>query len=77
MIKATTFKDFETYNRTYDEYNTVTAAQQLENFIENKSIREKDIVNVSYSVTHEGYDSAGNSKYKNHILLVYKEAAAC
>ena len=73
MTKATTFKDFETYNRTFKEYATITATKQLENFIENKSIREKDIVNVSYSVTHEGYDSADNPKYKNHILLVYND----
>ena len=77
MTKATTFEDFETYDRTYDEYVTVTATQQLENFIKENWIEEKDIINISYSVTHEGYNSAGNPKYKNHILLVYKEAAAC
>ena len=70
MTKVVTFKDYETYSRVHEENIVVTAAQQLEDFL-NDNFYGK-IVNISYSVTYEGYNGSGILESKNHILLVYE-----
>ena len=71
MTKAMTFKDYESYSREHEENIIVTAAQQLENFL-NDNFYGK-VLNISYSVTLNGFNGAGLSKYRNHILLVYQD----
>ena len=71
MIKAVTFKDYETYSRVHEENIVVTAAQQLEDFLNNNFYGE--VLNISYSVTLNGFNTAGLPKYRNHILLVYQD----
>ena len=71
VTKAVTFKDYESYSREYEENIVVTAAQQLEDFL-NDNFYGK-ILNISYSVTLNGFNTAGLPKYRNHILLVYQD----
>ena len=69
MTKAVTFRDYEMYSRTHEEIIVVTAAQQLEDFLNDNFVGQ--VTNISYSVTYEGLNSIGIPKYRNHILLVY------
>ena len=71
MTKAMTFKDYEMYSPVYEETIVVTAVQQLEDFLNDNFLGR--ITNISYSVTYEGHNGYGVSKYRNHILLVYEE----
>lgn len=71
MTKAVTFRDYETYSRVHEENIVVTAAQQLEDFLNDNFYGE--VLNISYSVTLNGFNSAGLPIYRNHILLVYKD----
>lgn len=71
MTKAVTFKDYESYSRIHEENIVVTAAQQLEDFLNDNFYGE--VLNISYSVTLNGFNSAGLPIYRNHILLVYKD----
>ena len=70
MRKVTTFRDYEMWSKVYDETIVVTAAQQLEDFL-NDNFYGK-VLNISYSVTLNGFNTAGLPKYRNHILLVYE-----
>ena len=69
MTKVVTFKDYETYSRVYEEKIVVTAAQQLEDFLNDNFYGE--VLNISYSVTLNGFNGAGLPIYRNHIL--YKD----
>lgn len=71
MTKAVTFRDYETYSRVHEENIIVTAVQQLEDFLNDNFYGE--ILNISYSVTLNGFNSVGLPKYRNHILLVYQD----
>lgn len=71
MIKAVTFKDYETYSRVHEENIVVTAAQQLEDFLNDNFYGE--VLNISYSVTLNGFNGTGLPIYRNHILLVYQD----
>lgn len=71
MTKAMTFRDYERYSRAHEENIVVTAAQQLEDFLNDNFYGE--VLNISYSVTLNGFNSIGLPKYRNHILLVYKD----
>lgn len=71
MTKAVTFRDYETYSRVHEENIVVTAAQQLEDFLNDNFYGE--VLNISYSVTLNGFNGAGLPIYRNHILLVYKD----
>lgn len=67
--KAVTFRDYEKYSAVYEEKIVVTAAQQLEDFLNNSFWGQ--VTHISYSVTYDGLNSIGVPKYRNHILLVY------
>lgn len=71
MTKAVTFKDYETYSRVHEEIIVMTAAQQLEDFLNDNFYGE--VLNISYSVTLNGFNGAGLPIYRNHILLVYQD----
>ena len=71
MTKAVTFRDYEKYSREHEENIIITAAQQLEDFLNDNFYGE--VLNISYSVTLDGFNSIGLPKYRNHILLVYKD----
>lgn len=71
MTKAVTFKDYETYSRVHEEKIVMTAAQQLEDFLNDNFYGE--VLNISYSVTLNGFNGAGLPIYRNHILLVYQD----
>lgn len=71
MTKAVTFRDYETYSRVHEKNIVVTAAQQLEDFLNNNFYGE--VLNISYSVTLNGFNGAALPIYRNHILLVYKD----
>lgn len=71
MTKVVTFKDYESYSREHEENIIVTAAQQLEDFLNDNFYGE--VLNISYSVTLNGFNGAGLPKYRNHILLVYQD----
>jgi hypothetical protein len=71
VTKAVTFKDYETYSRVHEENIVVTAAQQLEDFLNDNFYGE--VLNISYSVTLNGFNGAGLPIYRNHILLVYQD----
>lgn len=71
MTKAVTFRDYETYSRVHEENIVVTAAQQLEDFLNDNFYGE--VLNISYSVTLNGFNGAALPIYRNHILLVYKD----
>ena len=71
VIKAVTFRDYESYSRAHEESIVITAAQQLEDFLNDNFYGE--VLNINYSVTLNGFNSAGLPKYRNHILLVYKD----
>jgi hypothetical protein len=70
VTKVVTFKDYETYSRVHEENIVVTAAQQLEDFL-NDNFYGK-VSNINYSVTLNGFNGAGLPIYRNHILLVYE-----
>lgn len=71
MKKVYTFKDYERYSREHEENIVVTAAQQLEDFLNDNFYGE--VLNISYSVTLNGFNGAGLPKYRDHILLVYQD----
>ena len=71
VSKAVTFRDYESYSREHEENIIVTAAQQLEDFL-NDNFYGK-VLNISYSVTLNGFNTVGLPKYRNHILLVYQD----
>ena len=71
VTKAVTFRDYESYSREHEENIIVTAAQQLEDFL-NDNFYGK-VLNISYSVTLNGFNTVGLPIYRNHILLVYKD----
>lgn len=71
VTKVVTFNDYESYSRVHEENIIVTAAQQLEDFL-NDNFYGK-VLNISYSVTLNGFNAAGLPKYRNHILLVYQD----
>lgn len=70
MRKAVTFRDYEKYSPIYEENIVVTAAQQLEDFLNDNFYGR--IVSIGYSTTYEGCNGYGVPKYRNHILLVYE-----
>lgn len=70
MTKAVTFKDYKAYSRVHEENIVVTAAQQLEDFLNDNFYGR--VLNISYSVTLNGFNGAGLPIYRNHILLVYE-----
>lgn len=71
MRKVVTFRDYEKWSEIHEETIVVTAAQQLEDFL-NDNFYGK-VLNISYSVTLNGFNTAGLPKYRNHILLVYED----
>ena len=71
VTKAVTFRDYEAYSRVHEENIVVTAAQQLEDFLNDNFYGE--VLNISYSVTLNGFNGAALPIYRNHILLVYKD----
>ena len=71
MTKAVTFRDYEKHGPVYEEKIVVTAAQQLEDFLNDNFLGQ--VTNISYSVTYDGLNSIGVPKYRNHILLVYND----
>ena len=71
VTKVVTFRDYEKYSRVHEENIVITAAQQLEDFLNDNFYGE--VLNISYSVTLNGFNAAGLPKYRNHILLVYKD----
>lgn len=71
MKKVVTFRDYNQYSQIYEEDIIITAAQQLEDFL-NDNFYDK-IVSINYAVTHHGFNSAAIPIYRNYILLVYKE----
>ena len=58
------------WSKVHEETIVVTAAQQLEDFL-NDNFYGK-VLNISYSITLNGFNAAGLPKYRNHILLVYE-----
>ena len=71
MKKVVTFKDYKSWSQVHEEYIIVTAAQQLEDFLKDNFYGK--IVNINYSVTHEGFNGNAIPIYRNHILIVYEE----
>ena len=71
MKKVVTFKDYKSWSQVHEEYIIVTAAQQLEDFLNDNFYGE--VLNISYSVTLNGFNGAGLPIYRNHILLVYQD----
>ena len=65
------FKDGTLWDDSFQESKVWPAAEQLEDFL--RIFPSIEIISISYSVTYEGYDSYGVAKYRNHILLVYKD----
>lgn len=64
------FKDGTLWDDSFQESRDWSAVEQLEDFLRAFPV---EIISISYSVTHEGYNSYGVAKYRNHILLVYKD----
>lgn len=71
LYSTKTFKDGTRWDDSFQESRAWSAAEQLEDFLRIRSSIE--IISISYSVTHEGYNGCGIAKYRNHILLVYKD----
>lgn len=71
VTKVVTFSDYKAYSRVHEEDIVVTAARQLEDFLNNNFYGE--VLNINYSVTLNGFNGAGLPIYRNHILLVYKD----
>lgn len=69
LYNTKTFKDDTRWDDSFQESKNWSAAEQLEDFLRAFPV---EIISISYSVTHEGYNSYGVAKYRNHILLVYK-----
>lgn len=65
------FKDGTLWDNSFQESRDWSAAEQLKDFL--RLFPSIEIISISYSVTHEGYNSYGVAKYRNHILLVYKD----
>lgn len=70
MREVVIFRDYEMWSKVHEETIVVTAAQQLEDFL-NDNFYGK-VLNISYSITLNGFNAAGLPKYRNHILLVYE-----
>lgn len=71
VTKVVTFRDYERYSQAHEENIVITAAQQLEDFLNDNFYGE--VLNISYSVTLNGFNATDLPKYRNHILLVYKD----
>lgn len=72
-IKAVTFRDTFKWNPETYENDFYSAAEQLEEFLNDHLFLDKEIVSINYSVTHKGYNGVGIAQYCNHILLTYRE----